>query len=732
MKPSVLFITPPFTQLNTPYPATAFLKGFLNTKKTCSNQADLGIEVILRVFSREGLTLVFDEIRREQPTLSRNGERMIALEQDYLKTIDEVIVFLQSKNPTLSHRICRRDYLPEASRFDLPYDPDRAFGTHGNSDKAKHLATLYLSDLSDLITEAVDPLFGFSRYAEKLGRYAYTFDELEAQLNKADSLIDKLLTEQLEASIQRFQPSLIALSVPFPGNLYSALKCGQWIKAQHPDLKILTGGGFINTELRSLSDPGIFRYVDYICLDDGEIPLLNLMEHLEGKRSVEALKRTFTLQDHKVCYFDGSTDSDCPVAETGTPDYADLPLDSYLPVIEITNPMHSLWTDGRWNKLMLAHGCYWGQCTFCDTSLDYIKRYEPGRAADLCDKMEAIISQTGQNGFHFVDEAAPPVLLRDLALEIIRRGLTVTWWTNIRFEKTFTHDLCRLLKESGCIAVSGGLEVASDRLLQLINKGVTVSQAAQVASHFASGGIMVHTYLMYGFPTQTKQETIDSLEVVRQLFFHGIVQSGFWHLFTMTAHSPIGLDPQRFKVERRSLEAPVFAVNDLVHTDKTGADHVTFSDGLKKALYNYMHGICFEFPLQKWFDFPVPRPSIPPDFIEKAIVVPDQSPMAQGKRLLWTGNLPSIRSFNKNKKGNTLPMAELKFHNKSNTFTLELPADQGEWLYGIFPRLSVHQPTLLTVTEFEQGFLQQKLGNFDVFWTSRAVNKLRNKGLLIV
>lgn len=55
---------------------------------------------------------------------------------------------------------------------------------------------------------------------------------------------------------------------------------------------------------------------------------------------------------------------------------------------------------------------------------------------------------------------------------------------------------------------------------------------------------MVHAYLMYGFPTQTAQETIDSLEMVRQMFEQGIIQSGFWHQFAMTAHSPVGLDPK--------------------------------------------------------------------------------------------------------------------------------------------------------------------------------------------
>ncbi|MGB5930056.1 MAG: radical SAM protein, partial [Cyclobacteriaceae bacterium] len=603
MRQKLLLITSPFTQLNTPYPATAYLKGFLNTKGIASYQADLGIEAILGLFSIEGLSKLFATIERKSPDLSENSRRILALKKDYLKTIGPVIGYLQDGNPTLGHLICDGNYLPEANRFTQLDDLEWAFGTMGTRDKARHLATLYLEDLSDLIVEAVDPHFGFSRYAERLGRSANTFDALQAELQKPDTYIDDITLRLLQQHVEREQPTAVALSVPFPGNLYSALKCGQWLKQHHPHIKIVMGGGFANTELRSLSDARVFDYLDYICLDDGEAPIENLLQHLEGERPLAELKRTFARTDGQVVYYNGSIQKDYPQRETGTPDYSDLPLHSYLSVIEIVNPMHRLWSDGRWNKLTLAHGCYWGKCTFCDVSLDYIRRYEPLTARLLCDRIEEMIAQTGQNGFHFVDEAAPPALLRELALEILRRELTVVWWTNIRFEKSFTADLCRLLKESGCIAISGGLEVASDRLLTLIQKGVTIAQVAKVTENLTEAGIMVHAYLMYGFPTQTAQETIDSLEVVRQLFQHGIVQSGFWHQFAMTAHSPVGLNPALFGAKKVTETVGSFANNDIYHHDPSGADHEQFSEGLKKSLFNYMHGLCFDFPLQQWFDF---------------------------------------------------------------------------------------------------------------------------------
>ncbi|HKK69357.1 MAG TPA: radical SAM protein, partial [Bacteroidales bacterium] len=291
-------------------------------------------------------------------------------------------------------------------------------------------------------------------------------------------------------------------------------------------------------------------------------------------------------------------------------------------VAETTNAMHNLWANGYWNKMTLAHGCYWHKCSFCDTSLDYIKRYSPAGASELVDRIEKIIKQTNQHGFHFTDEAAPPALLRKLAAEIISRGLNITWWTNIRFESSFDVELCELLAESGCIAVSGGLEVASDRLLKKINKGVTLETVANAAAAFQQAGIMIHAYLMYGFPSQTEQEIIDSLEVVRQLFELGLINSGFWHQFAMTVHSPVGLNPEKYGVQRVPFPEHVFAQNGCEHIDPVNCNYEDFSEGLSKSLYNFIHGVGFDMDLSEWFDFSVPPTQIPPNFVERLIHQP--------------------------------------------------------------------------------------------------------------
>ncbi len=724
----LLLITPPFTQLNTPYPATAYIKGFLNTKNISSYQVDLGIDVILELFSKEGIQKVFNNKINIQDA-SENSQRIYALREEYIKTIDQVILFLQDKTPTLARQICSMNFLPEASRFNQLDDMEFAFGNMGLQDKAKHLSTLYLEDISDYIVENVDADFGFSRYAERLGKSANSFDELYSKLSGGPTFIDEFTLKILREKIEAVQPKLVCFSIPFPGNLYSAFKCAQWIKKHHPHIKIAMGGGFPNTELREIKDQRVFEFFDFITLDDGELPIELLHQNLEISNGEGEFKRTFLIENQEVVYKNNSKRHDYKQADIGTPDYTDLKLDQYISVIEIANPMHSLWSDGRWNKLTMAHGCYWGKCTFCDISLDYIKIYEPISAKILVDRIEELIKTTGETGFHFVDEAAPPALMREVALEILRRNLVVTWWTNIRFEKSFTRDLCYLLKLSGCVAVSGGLEVASDRLLKLIDKGVSVEQVANVTRNFTEAGIMVHAYLMYGYPTQTIQETVDSLEMIRQMFEMGILQSGFWHQFAMTAHSPVGMNPEDFGVVPVKQEIR-FANNDIDFQDKTGIDHNKFSFGLKKSLFNYMHGVNFELPLQEWFDFKIPRTTIHPDYIHDCLLEDGQFQLKTNSKVVFLTKNVIAENRVKNKKKYSGTYTILTFHLKTNIVKVELEQEKAEWLMNLLQENSIENTKKPTIQQLKNQF-EENFEDFELFWFSKPIQQLKENGVIL-
>ncbi|MDR7148421.1 hypothetical protein J2W49_000349 [Hydrogenophaga palleronii] len=631
----VLSLIPPMTQLNTPYPSTAYLTGFLRSRGVDAVQADLALALVLKLFTPAGLEAVRGQAL-ELPERDRTGSVHAFLDQfdTYRATIGPVIRFLQGRDSTLAHRIAARGLLPEGLRFAAldAYEDDGsgdplawAFGALGVQDKARHLCTLFLNDLADVLRDAVDERFEFVRYAESLASSQPTFDPLAQALAAPPTLVDRLLQDLTLAALEQHRPALVLLSVPFPGSVYAALRIAQTIKMHNPMISVALGGGFVNTELRELSDPRLFDFVDYVTLDAGERPVLALMEHLRGQRSRQRLVRTFVRNDEGLVQYIHLGEPDIPFEDVGTPTWDGLPLDHYLSLLDMLNPMHRLWSDGRWNKLTVAHGCYWKKCSFCDVSLDYIGRYETATAATLVDRIEAIVNETGQTGFHFVDEAAPPKALKALAEELIRRQLNISWWGNIRFEKTFTPELAELLAQSGCIAMSGGLEVASDRLLTLMKKGVSVEQVARVTKGFSDAGILVHAYLMYGFPTQTLQDTVDALEYVRQLFEHGCIQSGFFHRFSCTVHSPVGLNPAEYGIELIPLPPVSFAKNDIGFIDPTGVDHDALGVGLRKAIYNYMHGLCVEDDVRRWFDHlpqQVPRSTVKRNRLAKALARP--------------------------------------------------------------------------------------------------------------
>ena len=640
----ILSIIPPMTQLNTPYPSTAYLTGFLHSHGFKAEQEDLSIALALKLLSVEGIQAIHRQVSALPSKRHTVATRFFAEHfESYDATIAPAIRFLQGRDPSLAHRIASRHYLPEGPRFaSIGHDIDNrqhkgdaldwAFGVLGLQDRAKHIATLYLNDVADVIRDAVDPRFEFVRYAESLAASQPTFDQLHTALSAPHNLVDASLHALTLEALSRHQPTLVLITAPFPGNVYGAFRIAQATKQAHPSIVTVLGGGYCNTELRAMTEPRVFDYFDFMTLDAGERPLLALIEYLQNKRPLDRLVRTYTRKHQYVDF----KEPDIAFSESGSPTYAGLPLNDYLSLLDMLNPMHRLWSDGRWNKLTVAHGCYWKKCSFCDVNLDYISRYDLATTDVLIGRIESLIRETGQTGFHFVDEAAPPKALKSLANALLQRKLDISWWGNIRFEKSFDAGLCRLLAESGCIAVTGGLEVASDRLLRLMKKGVSVEQVARVTRAFSDAGILVHAYLMYGFPTQTAQDTVDALEYVRQLFSAGCIQSGFFHRFTCTVHSPVGKHPDQYGVTLSPPLQTPFANNDINFTDATGIDHDVFGAALKKALYNYMHGVGLDLDVREWFGQhksdrgigkraggrspdAVPRTKVPPNLIERAL-----------------------------------------------------------------------------------------------------------------
>ncbi|MBS0169050.1 MAG: radical SAM protein [Nitrospira sp.] len=728
-RPRILLITPPLTQLNTPYPATAYLTGFLRSRGYEADQADLGLDMILRLFSRSGLEQAFQRIRQAERPWPGEVQQLLALEDAYLATIEPVIAFLQGKDPMLAPHLARPGFLPEGPRFSTDHRPVEAMHTCSPADAARHRATLYIEDLTDLLHETIAPHLLLNRYAEHIMQSTSSFDRIEEALSQPLSLTDELLLDALKPSLARTTPDVVGLTVPFPGNLFGALRLAQAIKTQQPTTKIVLGGGYVNTELRRLQDPRVFQYVDYVTLDDGERPLLCLLDFLTGKLPLSKLCRTFSLVEGRVSFHDGNSEPDVPMHELGTPTYAGLPLGDYLSILDSLNPMHRLWSEGHWNKLTVAHGCYWKQCTFCDVGLNYIARYEMTPTDLLIRQIDRLVQETGQRGFHFVDEAAPPAALKALALRLLETGRTISWWGNIRFEETFSPDLARLLAASGCIALTAGLEAASDRLLEQMKKGITVDQTARVASAFHQAGILVHAYLMYGCPGETIADTVDSLERVRQLFAGNLLQSAFWHRFTATAHSPIGLNPAANGLMILGPAFAGFAENDLRHADSHATCPPWLGEGLRTAVLNYIEQAGLDLPVQRWFSHRVKPPRVARTWLTQALAEVDAPPLTAERRCVWIGGKPVVLPRGTRQATIILPT-------RTEDVSLQLAPAQAEWLLTLLrdstPSSSPPNHAYPRLAEVRSSFRGAGARAFERFAETDAWRRVKQAGLLLV
>jgi radical SAM superfamily enzyme YgiQ (UPF0313 family) len=656
---------------------------------------------------------------------------MVEMKESYLSTVDTVMQYLKGRDASIAYRLCNREFLPCGENFNSTQRMDSFDGT-GNliplHDRAKYVGTLYLYDVAALVRQSIFPYFQITlqdRFHDDFVHWCATFDRMRGELERPANAVDQILIEALDRHLESFTPDVVGVTVPFARNLYWALRIGKRVKQWNPKAVVVAGGGLFNTSMRKPCEPRMFEYVDFLTLDDGERPLLNLLEHLEGERRIDQLKRTFYVRDGWIQYSDGSGDHDASHETSGAPDYTGYRFGDYFTPLETFNVNQRLYSEGWWNKLTMAHGCYWKKCSFCDIHLSYIGDYETAPVRNLVDKVEEAIAQTGHNGFHFVDEALPPKIMRDFALEIVRRGLNISWHGMLRFDRAFTPDLCRLLAASGFVAAFGGLEVASDRLLKLMKKGTSVEQVAAVCKNFQDAGIRVHAYIMYGFPTQTAQETIDALDVVRQLFLHGLITSASWAKFGVTPHSPIGRTPREYNIELLPVPKDAFIEQVMAHWDPAN-DHGRFSHGLEMALSYYGMGAQHLTASESWFDFPVPPVSIDRDLLTKVLQTRTRQLMEAGstelkteRRALWLGGAPSFRS----KFDSDGPNVEFVLHQPQGDVTFPVPSHWAPWLMDFLTRAQPSAKGPITVPATDP--LLWEIAGTAVWWG------LRHYGLIL-
>lgn len=702
---NTLIIQPPLVQLNTPYPSGAYLLDFFNSlyeEKNVKGRVewfDLSNSFFHKIFCKHGIAHIFNSTFEKALKLSSQYEsqgddntafhlrRFISQKEFWINWIDEIIAIVCSSNSKISgrefaHEFIRSAHVPRGMRVEnFLSNLNRDVST----DDAQILSSLALADLADYITMVYDQNFALIRYAEHLATSTAEFSETIEGL-KAPSLNDfykPLLLEKIAS--YKNEPTLYCISVPFPGCFESALFSADLIRKECGDNAIIIfGGGYVNTELREISEKGIFDYCHILSYDKGYGSYIRLFdEFINAACGIEDEKQCFNLKEAFESIFDSRKFYNFSYLKNGsviiplekeneeykvlykkeheyirkiTPDYSHIDFTKYPRLADDTNPMHRIWNDGAWLKAYIAHGCYWHRCAFCDTTLDYVKDYCLTDINLLYDSLCVQAEKTGVHGIHFVDEACPPVALQNFALKNMAvkssNKIPLTYWGNIRFEKSFDRDLADLLSAGGLTAVSAGIEIATGNGLSAVNKGTDMENIVNACCAFKEAGILIHSYMIFGFWSQSVQDLIDSMETLRQLFEAGLLDSAFWHKFTLTLHSTVYEEYKKGKYPELKIlpqKKTQFAKNDLHFEGEEKSEK--FSAPLNAALELWMHGEKLSKPVESYFPFKMPKPSIAKDYIASLIAkyeenrdrkfhkIPEQG---SKEKFVWLGGVPLL------------------------------------------------------------------------------------------
>ena len=654
----ILVITPPVIQLNSPYPSGAYLCSFFKNQNDECTWKDLNISLFYKIFSASGIETLFSLTEKKALEMADFAEsqndkntafnlrRYICTKQNWIDWIDFITAILCGKMREKEHEFLYSPFAPRGSRMENFLS---SLNREPTVDDVRFLCSYALADLADYITAVFDKDFSLVRYAESLCVDERDFLQIQKQL---ESPVLKVFYEQVLQENLVFEqneiPELICISVPFAGTFLPALYTADFIKKKYQDkIFVAIGGGFVNTQLRETTETGFSKFIDAFSFDRGYGSYLELKKHFERiknhdffhkdsvyRQDCESLSEQKCEPLYKLQLFYGDktilplwkdekiSQIENELTANIMPDYQDIDFSIYPRVCDDLNPMHRIWNDGSWIKAYLAHGCYWHKCAFCDTQLDYVCGYKIVQTEKLFFKLLETAELKKVYGIHFVDEALPPKALKKFALLNAQNGKKLYFWGNVRFEKTFTKDFAAFLSYCGFGGASAGLEVATENGLKTINKGTDIDSIISACAAFKEAGILVHAYMIYGFWNDTSQSIINSMETLRQFFESGLLDSAFWHKFVLTKNSQAffewqkGLHKDLIPIQNLNKKS-IFA--DLNMHFKGEKDFDKFSIPLENALNSWMHGKNLQTKVQKWFDFQVPSPTIPKNFVETQI-----------------------------------------------------------------------------------------------------------------
>jgi len=310
------------------------------------------------------------------------------------------------------------------------------------------------------------------------------------QVKALDAIIEdfyRRLKRYVLDLLVRENPTLFGLSV-YGDTLASSLAALKWAKEMNPGIKTVIGGGIFADQMAPGS-PNLeylvertSPYVDKFIIGEGEELLLRCL-----KGELDDERKVFGLQDTGGHYIDIKT--------MDIPDFSDFDLQYYPHLAHFG-----------------ARSCPF-QCNFCSETINW-GRYRRKDTADLVDEFTRLYRRYGSQLYMMTDSTLNPVITA-LANQFIASDVAIYWDGFLRADKHVCDiENTMLWRKGGFYRAKLGLESGSQRLLDLMDKRITIQQSENALASLAYAGIKTTTFWLFGYPGETEDDFQKTLDFV--------------------------------------------------------------------------------------------------------------------------------------------------------------------------------------------------------------------------
>ncbi|MBQ8476666.1 radical SAM protein, partial [bacterium] len=501
---------------------------YLKSKGYISKIIDLNIEYYIYVLNKNYLQNALNKAYSQKDELfkylSRHFKQGLTPENytDIFKSrllkYNKIKEF-QSNPEKINNAINKIDYSIKVMKdSELFYSPAELTNAMANIDFCLEIASLPYFPALIQMGNYSDPFFKLDfdcmlKYAQSDNMF------LDFYKNRIDDIISQ-------------KPDLIGISINSTTQIVSALTLALELKKKKC-AKIIIGGNFFSRLQESIEKhPDFFKYFcDYLMLEEGETPNLELCRYLEGEISIKDVPNLMYLENKKV--IQNPMCKPLEMSEQVVSDLGDFKKDNYL-TPEIVIPMQS------------SRGCYWGKCSFCDH--DYGQKLSIKKTEQFVSELKTIIEKYNINHFEFIDECISPSYLEKMSEIIAQNNLEVRFFNNARLENEFSEEILKKAYNAGLRMLLWGFESASEKIMKAINKGIDVNKRSEILKRAKEAGIWNFLFIFFGFPTETKEDAQETIDFIKNKT--DLISSYCRSFFTLGKHTTLRQTPETFSITK--------------------------------------------------------------------------------------------------------------------------------------------------------------------------------------